>query len=266
MPGMLMATLVVVVFNRNLEGIILLAREKCGATRLWVQGWVFHCLFTAVYSMYSSLWLWIYASSKAHNVNQSQMKQSAGITGAVASLFLLLVVSRSEKSFTTWTYGRWNAWKKKNKTQTPTQTWCFFRVSLEATKTVSIPHYRTVSLPLQQRLRGGILHDHTGEIIKRNTQFFWSSYRCLFSSCMVLLFTGFHIYPRTMWHIPSASHPPCWFRSCPFLSGFYPKASVGDRIILRVVINCISYFLIFHLHCASCTVCWVPFLWDPESL
>lgn len=38
--------------------------------------------------------------------------------------------------------------------------------------------------------------------------------------------------------------PSCWFRSCPFLSGFYPKASVGDRIILRVVINCISYFFL----------------------
>lgn len=58
--------------------------------------------------------------------------------------------------------------------------------------------------------------------------------------------------------------PPRWFRSCPFLSSFYPKASVGDRIILRVVINCISYFLLFHLRCASCAVCWAPFLWDSE--
>lgn len=91
--------------TESLGGIISLAREKCGAERLWVQGWVFHCLFTAVYSMYSSLWLWIYASSKAHNVNQSQLKQSAGFT--VSVLWLLLL----RRSFATWTRSKLNAWK-----------------------------------------------------------------------------------------------------------------------------------------------------------
>lgn len=119
---------------------------------------------------------------------------------------------------------------------------------------VAIPRYRTVSLPaLQWHLqRGGSCHDHTHWWKQKAQTHLFSSYRCLFNSCTGLLCAGFHIYPHTAWHIPSPSPPTaCWFRSCLFLSGFHPEASVGDRIILRVVINCISYFLLFHLHRAS---------------
>ncbi len=63
---------------------------------------------------------------------------------------------------------------------------------------VSIPRHRTEPLPPHQHLRGGsCMTIRLGESIRRKHIFF-SSHRCLFNSCSVLLFTGFHIYPHTV--------------------------------------------------------------------
>lgn len=80
--------------------------------------------------MYSSLWLWIYVARKAHNVNQSQFKQSAGITVTLALLFLLLVVSLGQESFAAWTVTRVGK-KKRNTCDNTSQR--FFMLSLETT-------------------------------------------------------------------------------------------------------------------------------------
>lgn len=59
--------------------------------------------------------------------------------------------------------------------------------------------YRAVSLPSAAAFfffyKKGAGGSCTGA--KRKTHFF-SSYHCLFNSCAVLLFTGFHIYPHTV--------------------------------------------------------------------
>ena len=189
---------------------------------------------------------------KPRNVNQSQFKQTGGITVTQASLFRLLAASLGQGSFATWTL----ACTQKNAEASASS-----RSVIRNSDVAAIPRHCSVSLP-PQTFAGG-----ADPARPQSANTFFPSYRRLLNSCTALLFTDFHIYPHTAWHIPSPSPPiPCWFRSCPFLSGFYPKASVGDRIISRVVINCISYFLLFHLHCASRTVGWAPVLWDPGGL
>lgn len=222
-----------------------------------MQRWIFQCLFTAVYSTYSCLQLWIYACSKACNVNQSQFNQSRHYChrGFPSSLAQRLFGSRTFANLDI----KEIRWEKKARVTTG--------LLYGSVTNKVLYHYpplsHHVAVPSQQHFLRGDLHDHTCESIKAQTHFFLSPYRWLFNLCTLLLFTGFHIYPHTSVPRPQAP-PPRWFRSCPFLSSFYPKASVGDRIILRVVINCISYFLLFHLRCASCAVCWAPFLWDSE--
>lgn len=135
----------------------------------------------------------------------------------------------------------------------------FFMLSLQTTTSEQFPLLSRLVTSSATTFATRILRDRTHWWKKRAQTHFFRSYRCLFNLCAVLLFTGFHIYPHAEWHIQSPPFPSCWFHSCPFLSGFNPKASVRDRIILRAVINCIFFLL---LHSASCTVCRSSFLQD----
>lgn len=113
-----------------------------------------------------------------------------------------------------------------------------------------------LSLPLQPHSwRRSCMTICTSESIKRKHIFFppGLSLACLTRAVCRYLPTPTFI-PTRCDTAPSLP-PPWWFRSCPLLSGFYPKASVEARIILRVVINCISYFLLYHLRRASCGNC-----------
>lgn len=64
-----------------------------------------------------------------------------------------------------------------------------------------------------------------------------------FSRLIAVLTPAVFGYLQSSAFIPRARRPR-WFRSLPFLSGLYPKVPVGDGIIIRVLINCISHFLL----------------------
>lgn len=111
---------------------------------------------------------------------------------------------------------------------------------------VSIPplSHRVTSSATTFARGGSCMTRPTGESIKRQHIFSRLIAACLTRAlCCYLQASTFIPTQCDTSQVPPLP-PPRWFRSCPFLSGFYPKASVGDRIILRVVINCISYFLL----------------------
>lgn len=64
-----------------------------------------------------------------------------------------------------------------------------------------------------------------------------------FPRLIAVLTPAVFCYLQSYAFIPRARRPR-WFRSLPFLSGLHPKVPVGDGIIIRVLINCISHFLL----------------------
>lgn len=74
------------------------------------------------------------------------------------------------------------------------------------------------------------------EGVKVQTVFF-------FPRLIAVLTPAVFCYLQSYAFIPRARCPR-WFRSLPFLSGLHPKVPVGDGIIIRVLINCISHFLL----------------------
>ncbi len=210
--------------------------------------------------MYSSLWLWIYVARKAHNVNQSQFKQSAGITVTVALLFFsACCLCRSGKLCSPDS----NTCRKHTHQQ---HNLMLLHAVVRNNDNIAIPRYCYVSLspPPQHMQRGDPAWPHARVKAGDANIFSHLIAACLTHalSCYLQASTFIPTQCDTS-PVPPPAAPPCWFRSCLFLSGFYPQALVGDRIILRVVINCIFHFLHCHLHRASCTVDWMPFLWEP---
>ena len=84
---------------------------------------------------------------KPRNVNQSQFKQTGGITVTQASLFRLLAASLGQGSFATWTL----ACTQKNAEASASS-----RSVIRNSDVAAIPHHCSVSLPPQKKhLRGG---------------------------------------------------------------------------------------------------------------
>lgn len=131
-----------------------------------MQRWIFQCLFTAVYSTYSCLQLWIYACSKACNVNQSQFNQSRHYChrGFPSSLAQRLFGSRTFANLDI----KEIRWEKKARVTTG--------LLYGSVTNKVLYHYpplsHHVAVPSQQHFLRGDLHDHTCESIKAQTHFF----------------------------------------------------------------------------------------------
>lgn len=169
--------------------------------------------------MFSSPRLWIYAAGRADIVSQSRFKRLSG--HYCHSGFPL----SSPPS----------VWLRE--ALRPRTLTCAGAARPERVPgAVSTGEPRLLSAPLRKNMH---VSDPTWiQGVKVQTRFFFlSAYRRLFSSRCVLLFTELRVYPSAHAVLDGS-------RSRPFLSGLHPKAPVGDGIIIRVLINCISHFLL----------------------